>query len=83
MFERLERHCEETGLTKSSYVKMLLLANLKDEQISRTELPSPAVNASPFPPKPAAAPPVPPPKKAEEQPKKWYEGMPFRKGGAK
>lgn len=71
LYERLEQYCEQTGLTKSSYVKLLLLVSLKDEPIPRTEdrpqVPSPAEL----------------PKLAQEQPKKWYEGMPFRKGGAK
>lgn len=71
LYGRLEQYCEQTGLTKASYVKLLLLASLKDEPIARMEV-------RPQVPSPAEL-----PKQAQEQPRKWYEGMPFRKGGAK
>lgn len=63
----------------SRYVEALLSRELtlaekrKAEQAARTEPQAPAAPAAP----PKAAPPA---QKAQE-PKRWYEGMPFKKGG--
>lgn len=61
----------------SHYLESLMVREIslnekrKTEQITRKEVP------------PRAPSPAELPKQAQEQPRKWYEGMPFRRGGAK
>lgn len=72
MWKAFDIEAKKKGQTVSVEVRGLILASLPlnaRERIAKMESCNQAIAT--------------PPNKTEEQPKKWYDGMPFLKGGAK